>query len=85
MALENADKNYFKISKVVGVNDSGTAVTVYLEQYKDAATRENITDFDKKITHLVGLELTNEEIGPFITALYSKIKELDDYKDMTDV
>lgn len=85
MALVNSAQNYFKISKVVGVNDGNTAVTVYVEEYKDKNTRDNLTDYDKKVTHQLGFELTNEEIGGFISVLYSKIKGLEDFSEMTDV
>lgn len=84
MALIDSEGRYYKIGKVVGVNDNSTYITVTIECYKNKTTRENKTEFDKALTEPVGITLTEEGLSAFVNSLYAEVKKEDKYKDMTD-
>lgn len=85
MALKDSENKYYKIGKVVGFNDTDSVLSVILEEYKDQSTRENFTDYDKKISHQVGIKLDSVDVQTFVSKIYDKIKEQAPYSSMSDV
>lgn len=85
MALQDVDGKYYKVGKIVGFNSVNNSLTVTIEAYKDANTRNNMTQYDTKILTTEGVQMDNVDCAAFVTKVYEKLKLSEPYSDMTDV
>ena len=83
MALESANGEYTKIEKLVLYSNGGYHVK--LGTYKNAATRNNFTEFDSRVDVSDGGTLADKDTNAALMAVYNSIKKKDAYSKMKDV
>lgn len=85
MGLLSDNNEYFKVSAIDMLADGSMDVRVEVSSYKDENTRNNLGKFDKVKTNTEKLMISNELYQNIIGEMYSLLKKLPVYENLTDV
>lgn len=83
MALQAENGNYTFIQNVSLHKKKHCSLSLFT--YRDQATRQEPSDFDKPVESRAGIELTEEEHSSIMTILYTALKRKEGFTEAKDV